>query len=56
MGRYGGMSLGEILTEKSGNIRVGRYGGVNLKTMISQKRGKDTCGEIRWDESRGGFD
>ena len=55
-GRYGGMSLGEDLTEKTGNIRVGKYGGVSLKTRISKKRGKDTCGGIRWDESRGGFD
>ena len=56
MGGYGGMILGEDLTENTGNIRVGKYGGVSLKTRISKKRGKDTCGGIRWDESRGGFD
>ena len=56
VGGYGGMSLGEDLTEKTGNIRVGKYGGVSLKTRIGKKRGKDTCGGIRWVESRGGFD
>jgi len=50
------MSLEKDLTEKTKNIRVGRYGGISLKTRIIRKRGKDTCGGIRWDESRGGFD
>ena len=56
MGGYGGMSRGEDLTKTTGNIRVGRYGGVSLKTRISKKREKDTCGGIRWDESRVRFD
>ena len=56
VGGYGGMSLEEDLTEKTENIRVGRYGGISLKTRIIRKWGKDTCGGIRWDESRGGFD
>ena len=56
MGGYGGMSLGEDLTENTGNIRVGKYGGVSLKTRISKKKRIDMCGGIRWDESREGFD
>ena len=43
-------------SENLKKLRVGGYGGVSLKTRISKKRGKDTCGGIRWDESRGGFD
>ena len=50
MGGYGGLSLGEDLTEKTGNIRVGRYGGVSLKTRISKKWLENTCGGIRWDK------
>ena len=55
--RPGLMSLEEDFNnKKTENIRVGKYGGVSLKTRISKKRRIDTCGGIRWDESRGGFD
>ena len=48
MGGYGGMSLGEDLTEKTENVRVGRYGGVSFETRISKITKKNTCGGIRW--------